>query len=34
MCMKYRTFSKKKDDYPSLDIYEVLESERDGHLNV
>ena len=31
--MKFRTFLKKKDDYPSLIISEI-ESERGGSLNV
>ena len=32
MCMKYRTF-KKKDDYPSLYISEIIEYERGSYLN-
>ena len=30
MCMKCRTFSKKKDEYPTLTISEISESERGG----
>ena len=36
MCMKFCTFSKKKkkNEYPSLIIYEVIDAERRGFLNV
>ena len=33
MCMKFRAFSKK-DEYPSLIISEILDSEKRGYLNV
>ena len=33
MCMKFRTFWKKKE-YPSLIITEIIASERDISLNV
>ena len=33
MCMKFRTF-KKKEEYPSLIISEMVDSERGGYLNV
>ena len=33
MCMKFRSF-KKKDDYPSLIISEMMDCERGGYLNV
>ena len=33
MCMKCRTYWKK-NEYPSLIISEIIESERDGYLNV
>ena len=34
--MQFRTFSffQKKDEYPSLIISEIMDCERDGHLNV
>ena len=31
--MKFRTF-EKKDEYPSLNISEIMDSERGGYLNV
>ena len=38
MCMKFSTFSKKKkkkkNEYPSLIISEVIDAERRGFLNV
>ena len=34
MCMKFRAFSKKKDEYPSLIISEIIDSERRGYSNV
>ena len=34
MCMKFRTFWKKKEEYPSLIITEVIASERDVSLIV
>ena len=33
MCMKFRTFWKKKE-YPSLIITEVIASERDIYLGI
>ena len=33
MCMKFRTFWKKKE-YPSLIITEIIASERDIYLGV
>ena len=33
MCMKYRTIGKK-DEYRSLIISEIINSERIGYLNV
>ena len=33
MCMKFRTFGKKKD-YPSLIITEIIAFERDVYLSV
>ena len=33
MCMKFRTFWKK-EQYPSLIITEIIESEREVYLNV
>ena len=34
MCMKLRTFWKKKDEYPSLIISKIIDSETGGYLNV
>ena len=34
MCMKFKTFSKKKEEYPSLIIIEIIASEGDVYLNV
>ena len=34
MCMKFRAFSKKKDEYPSVIISEIIDAERRGYLNV
>ena len=34
MRMKFRAFSKKKDEYPSLIISEIIDAERRGYLNV
>ena len=34
MCMKFKAFSKKKDEYPSLIIPEIIYAERRGYLNV
>ena len=33
MCMKFRAFLKK-DGYPSLIIFEIIDAERRGYLNV
>ena len=33
-CMKFRTFWKKKQEYPSLIITEIIASERDLYLSV
>ena len=32
--MKFTAFSKKKDEYPSLIISEIIETERCSYLNV
>ena len=34
MCMKFRIFWKKKDEYPSLVISKIIDSKRGGYLNV
>ena len=34
MCMQFRIFWKKKDEYPSLIISEIMDCERGGYLNV
>ena len=34
MCMKFRAFSKKKDEYPSLIISEIIDAKRRGYLNI
>ena len=34
MWMKYRAFSKKKHEYASLIISEIIYAERRGYLNV
>ena len=34
MGIKIRTFGKKKDEYPSLFISRIIDSERGGYLNV
>ena len=34
MCMKFRAFSKKKHEYNSLIISEIIYAERRGYLNV
>ena len=34
MCMKFRTFWKIKEEYPSLIITEIIASERDVYLSV
>ena len=33
MCMQFRTF-RKKDEYPSLIISEIMDCEIGGYLNV
>ena len=34
MCMKFKTFWKKKNEYPRLTISEIMDFERGGYLNV
>ena len=34
MCMKFRAFSKKKDEYPSLIISEIIDAERRGSFSI
>ena len=34
MCMKFRELSKKKDEYPSLIISEIIDTEKRGYLKV
>ena len=34
MCMKFRALPKKKDEYPSLIISDIIDAERRGYLNV
>ena len=34
MCMKFRAFSKKKDEYPSVIISEIIDAEWRGSLNI
>ena len=34
MSMKFRTFWKKKEEYPSLITNEIIGSERDVYLSV
>ena len=34
MCMKFRAFSKKKHECPSLIISEIIDAKRRGYLNV
>ena len=34
MCMKFKAFSRKKYEYPSLIISEIIDAERHGYLNV
>ena len=34
MCMKFRAFSKKKHEYPSLIISDIIDDQRRGYLNV
>ena len=34
MCMKFIAFSKKKEEYPSLIITEIIDAKRRGYLNV
>ena len=34
MCLKFRTFWKKGEEYPSLIITEIIASERDVYLSV
>ena len=32
--LHFRSVYQKKDDYPSLIIYEIIDAERRGYLNV
>ena len=34
MCMKFKAFSRKKDEYPSLIICEIIDAERRGYLKI
>ena len=34
MCMKFRAFSNKKDEYPSLIISEIIDAKRRGYLKI
>ena len=34
MCLKFKAFSKKKDEYPGLIIPEIIYAEIRGYLNV
>ena len=34
MCMKFRRFWKKDEEYPSLIITEIIASKRDVYLSV
>ena len=34
MCMKFRAFSKKKNEYPNLIISDIADAKRRGYLNV
>ena len=34
MCIKFRALSKKKDEYPSQVISDIIDAERCGYLNV
>ena len=34
MCIKFRAFSKKKDEYPRIIISEIIDAETHGYLNV
>ena len=34
MCIKFRAFSKKKDEYASLIISEIIDADRRGYLNI
>ena len=33
MCIKFRAFSKKKQEYHSLIISEIIDAKRRGYLN-
>ena len=33
MCMKFKEF-RKKDEYPSLNISEIIDAEIRGYLNI
>ena len=34
MCMKFKTFWKKKEEYPSLIINEIIAPEKEIYLSV
>ena len=34
MCIKFRAFSKKKQEYHSLIISEIIDAKRRGYLNL
>ena len=34
MCLKFRAFSEKNDEYPSLIISNIIDAERSGYLHV
>ena len=34
MCIKFRAFSEKNDEYTSLIISEIIDAERSGYLHV
>ena len=34
MCIKFRAFLKKKQEYPSLIFSEIIDAIRRGYLNV
>ena len=34
MCMKFRAFFQKKDEYPGINISEFIDAEKRGYLNV
>ena len=34
MCMKFRAFTKKENEYPFLIISEIIDAEKRGYLHV